>query len=145
MTPGGQRILGHNSLGRKTITRSKSVANTRIIHVFYCNRAMEWINMKRLFSEIFIFLSIPQFMSALLNLMFAWTYHPNVSMYCYKPSMVFKNFDVSTLKDNMDKCICYSSRRFAKFLDKDTCDINGEGIGNKGHVRTMDLNIVQYK
>ena len=145
MTPGEQRILGHNSLGRKTITRSKSSTSTGIIHVFYCNRALEWINMKRFFSEIFIFLSIPQFIPALLNLMFAWTYHPNVSMYCYKPSMVFKNFEVSMLKDNMDECICQSSRRFAKFLDKDTCGEVNMRLGYKGHVRTMDLNIIQHK
>ena len=145
MTPGEQRILGHNSLGRKTITRRKSVANTGIIHVFYCNRALEWINMKRFFSEIFIFLSIPQFVPALMNLMFAWTYHSNVSVYCYKPSMVFKNFEISMLKDNMDDCICQSSRRFAKFLDTDACGNVKEGLGCKGHVRTMDLNIVQHK
>ena len=145
MTSGEQRTLSLNSLGRKTINRGKSKANTGIIHVFYCNRALEWINMKKFFSEIFIFLSIPQFVPALLNLIFAWTYHPNVSVYCYKPSMVFKNFDVSTLEDDKDNCICHSSRRFARFLDKDTSGKNGEGIGNKGHVRTMDLNIVQHK
>ena len=101
--------------------------------------------MKKFFSEIFIFLSIPQYIPALLNLMFAWTYHPNVSTYCYKPSMVFKYFDVSTLKDNMDNCICHTSRRFAKFLDKDTSDNAREGIVGSGHVRTMDLNIIQHK
>jgi hypothetical protein len=101
--------------------------------------------MKIFFSEIFIFLSIPQVVSALLNLMFACTYHPNVSVYCYKPSMVFKNFDVSILKNDMDNCICHSSRRFARFLDKETCGKSGEGLRNKEYVRTMDLNIVQYK
>ena len=92
-----------------------------------------------------MFLSIPQCIPALLNLMFAWTYHPNVSVYCYKPSMVFKNFDVSMLKDNLDNCICHSSRRFARFLDKEAYDMNRGEVGNKGHVRTMDLNIVQHK
>lgn len=63
----------------------------------------------------------------------------------YQPSMVFKYFDVSTLKDNMDSCICLSSSIFGKFLDKDTCDNAREGLESKWHVRTMDLNIIQHK
>ena len=97
--------------------------------------------MKKFFSEIFVFLSLPQYVPALLNLMFAWTYHANVATYCYRPGKVFKLFDFSTMKENMDMCICQSSRRFRNFLDKNTCS-NGT---NTGHVRTMDLNIVQHK
>ena len=59
--------------------------------------------------------------------------------------MVFKYFDVFTLKDNMDRCICQSWRRVGKFLDKDTCDNAREGLESKGHVRTMNLNIIQHK
>ena len=59
--------------------------------------------------------------------------------------MVFKYFDVSALKGNMDNCICHSSRRLSKFLDKEACEKTKEGIENNGHVRTMDLNIVQHK
>ena len=59
--------------------------------------------------------------------------------------MVFKYFDVSTINDSMNNCICHTSKRFAKFLDNDTCKIDREGVGGKGHVRTMDLNIIQHK
>ena len=101
--------------------------------------------MKTFFSEIFMLLSIPQFIPALLNIMFAWTYHPNVSMFCYKPSMVFKNFDISKLSMIKDNCICGSSKRFGKFIDEDTSTCTNEGEGHKGHVRTMDLSIIQHK
>jgi hypothetical protein len=145
LTSGEQRRIEYNSLGRKIIVREKVVNNTGFIHVFYCSRALEWINMKKFFSEIFMLLSIPQFIPALLNIMFAWTYHPNVSVFCYKPSMVFKRFDVSELNMMEDNCICNSSRRFNKFIDKETSTNNQEGKENNGHVRTMDLSIIQHK
>ena len=88
-----------------------------------------------------MFLSLPQYVPALFNLMFAWTYHANMATYCYRPGKVFKNFDVSTMKENLDMCIGKSSRRFHNFLDKNTCS-NGM---DKGHVRTMDLNIILHK
>jgi hypothetical protein len=88
MNAGEQRHLEYNSLGRKIITREKVSNKTGFVHVFYCSRALEWINMKKFFSEIFMFLSIPQFIPALFNIMFAWTYHPNVSMLCQSKVML---------------------------------------------------------
>jgi hypothetical protein len=90
-------------------------------------------------------LSIPQFIPALFNIMFAWTYHPNVSVFCYKPSMVFKRFDVSKLNMMEDNCICNSSRRLSKFIDKEAFTNTNERKDNNGHVRTMDLSIIQHK
>ena len=101
--------------------------------------------MKKFFSEIFMFLSIPQFIPALFNIMFAWTYHPNVSMFCYRPSMVFKKFDVTKLNMEEDNCICHSAKRFSKFIDMDTSTCTNEGKRGCGHVRTMDLSIIQHK
>ena len=43
-----------------------------------------------------------------------------------------------------DTCICQSSRRFNKFIDIDTLGQNNEKRGI-GHVRTMDMSIVQHK
>ena len=92
-----------------------------------------------------MFLSIPQFIPALFNIMFAWTYHPNVSMFCYRPSMVFKKFDIAKLNMVEDNCICQLSKRFSKFIDMDTSTCTNEGKRECGHVRTMDLSIIQHK
>ena len=97
--------------------------------------------MKKFFSEIFMFLSLTQYVPALLNLTFAWTYHANIATYCYRPGKVFKYFDVSTIEKDINNCICQSSRRFRNFLDKNTSSIGMD----KGHVRTMDLNIILHK
>ena len=142
--PGDIRQIKNNSIGRKVITKRKKSEYTGIVHVFYCNRALEWINMKRFFSEIFMLFSIPQVIPALLNIMFAWSYHPNISKYCYKPSMVFKEFEIPEESNLEDMCICRSSKRFYKFLDKETLDEHNEE-NDKGHVRTMDLSIIQHK
>ena len=145
LTTGEQRRLEYNSLGRKIITREKVSNKSGFVHVFYCSRALEWINMKKFFSEIFMFLSLPQFIPALFNIMFAWTYHPNVSMFCYRPSMVFKKFEIAKLNMVEDNCICNSAKRFSKFIDMDTSTCTNEGKREGGHVRTMDLSIIQHK
>ena len=43
---GEQRRLEYNSFGRKIITREKVSNKTGFVHVFYCSRALEWINIK---------------------------------------------------------------------------------------------------
>ena len=112
--------------------------------MFYCNRALEWLNMKRFFSEIFMLFSIPQVIPALLNIMFAWSYHPNMSTYCYRPGMVFKDFEIQDGLNIEDMCICHTSKRFNKFLDIDTMG-EDNGMKERVHVRTMDISIVQHK
>ena len=97
---------------------------------------------EKIFFEIFMFFSIPQVIPALLNIMFAWSYHPNISTHCYKPSKVFREFEFPNCITLEDTCICHSLRRFSKFIDIDTLGQNNEKRGI-GHVRTMD--IVQHK
>ena len=100
--------------------------------------------MKRFFSEIFMFFSIQHVIPDLFNIMFAWSYHPNISTYCYKPSMVFKEFEIPDDMNLEDMCICHTSKRFNKFLDKDTMEENNTTKG-RGHVRTMDISIIQHR
>ena len=101
--------------------------------------------MKRFFSEIFILLSIPQYVPTLFNIMFAWCYHPNMSMFCCRPGMVFKDFEITELMGKEVKCICHSSNRLRKFIDSDAIDNEQESERGKGHVRTMDISIIQHK
>lgn len=46
--------------------------------------------------------------------------------------------------NSQDMSICHSSRRFSKFLDQETSGENNEK-GDRGHVRTMDISIIQHK
>lgn len=101
--------------------------------------------MKKFFAEIFILLSIPQYVPALFNIMFAWCYHPNMSVFCYKPGMVFKDFEIPELMEKEVKCICHSSNRLRKFIDPEAMDNEQVNDTLIGHVRTMDISIIQHK
>ena len=134
------RTVQNNVLGRRFVSRNKNTDRTGIVHVNYCSRAMEWVNMKQLFSEIFTQFSIPHMIPLLLNIMFAWNFCPNVAKFCYRPALVFKDFSVNTLINDSCECICNSSKRLVQFLDTDTMDSNVDGT--KIHVRTMDTKII---
>jgi hypothetical protein len=115
---------------------------TGIIHVHYCSRVLEWVNVKRIFSEVFNHFSIPHFVPLLLNIMFAWNFSPNVSKFCYKPALVFKEFSVESLMSGSYDCICAKSKRLAQFVDLGTMDENNQDP--RAHVRTMDTRIIHH-
>jgi hypothetical protein len=98
--------------------------------------------MKKLFSKMFTHFSIPHVVLILLNLMFAWSFFPNVSRYCYKPAIVFKEFDVSLLINGTYTYLCNKAKRFYKFLNMET--INDEMNSPMAHVRIMDTNIIHH-
>ena len=104
---------------------------------------MEWVNMKQLFAEVFTQFSMPHLVPLLLNIMFAWSFLPNVTKFCYRPASVFKDFNVKTHINDSFQCICNSSKRLMQFLDPDTMD-NSNG-NSKMHVRTMDTSIIHNK
>jgi hypothetical protein len=137
------RVLSHNTLGRQFVAKVKKSECSGIIHVKYCSRALEWVNMKKLFSEVFTHFSIPHVILILLKLMFAWSFFPNVSRYCYKLATVFKEFDVSMLINGSYTCICNKAKRFHDFIDPETMDDN---VANPiAHVRTMDTHIIHHR
>ena len=125
------------------VTRVKKSENSGIIHVRYCSRALEWVNMKKLFSEVFTHFSIPHIIPILLKLMFAWSFFPNVSRYCYRPASVFKEFDVSLLIAGSYACVCDKAKRFHNFIDPETMNDNVDNP--MAHVRTMDTHIIHHR
>ena len=136
------RILSRNILGRQFVSRIKNSDCSRIIHVKYCSRALEWVNMNKLFSKVFTYFSIPHIIPILLKLMFVWNFFPNVSRYYYKPATVFKDFSVLLFINGSYACIYNKAKKFHMFLDPDTIDHNL--INPMAHVRTMDTNIIHH-
>ena len=96
--------------------------------------------MKKLFSEVLTHFSIPHFIPLLLNIMFAWNFLPNVSRFCYKPALVFKEFMVDLHMNGSYDCICASSKRLRPFVDPETIDGNDPRM----HIRTMDTKIIHH-
>ena len=136
------RILRRNVLGRNFVSRNKTMDKTCIIHVHYCSRALEWVNMKGIFPEVFSHFSIPNFIPMLLNIMFAWNFSPNVSKFCYKPALAFKEFSVELLMIWAYDCMCTKSKRLAPFVDPNTMVDNHQDP--RAHVRTMDTRIIHH-
>ena len=124
------------------MSRNKSTDRTGIVNVNYCSRALEWVNMKMLFTDVFTQLSIPHMIPLMLNIMFAWSFMPNVSKFCYRPALVFKEFNVGSLLNGSYQCVCNNSKRLVQFLDPDTIDDTNENP--KMHVRTMDTRIIHH-
>ena len=98
--------------------------------------------MKRIFSEVFIHFFIPHFIPLLLNIMFAWNFSPNVSKFCYKPALVFKEFSVESLMSGSYNCICAKFKRLAQFVDPGTMDDNYHDP--RAHLRTMNTRIIHH-
>ena len=98
--------------------------------------------MKTLFSEVFNHFSVPHLIPLLLNIMFAWSFLPNVSKFCYKPALVFKDFCVNSLMNGSYDCICNNSKRLKQFLDCKTIDDSQKDP--RAHVRTMDTKIIHH-
>ena len=101
--------------------------------------------MEEFFLKIFIFISILRFVHALFNIIFAWCYHPTMSVFYYKPCMIFKKIEISNSWKKKAKCICHSSNRLRKFIYPVAIDNEQEDESLKGYVRTMDLSIIQHK
>jgi hypothetical protein len=59
--------------------------------------------------------------------------------------LALQKFDVFMLNGNEDNCICSSSKRFSMFLDDDTSNNINKWEDDRGHIRTMDLSIIQHK
>ena len=106
---------------------------------------LKWIYMEEFFLKIFIFISILRFVHALFNIIFAWCYHPTMSVFYYKPCMIFKKNWNFKFMEKKAKCICHSSNRLRKFIYPVAIDNEQEDESLKGHVRTMDLSIIQHK
>lgn len=47
------QVLSRNAIGRNFVARVKKSKKYDIIHVKYYIMALEWVNMKKLFSEVF--------------------------------------------------------------------------------------------
>lgn len=98
--------------------------------------------MKKSFLEVFTHFPIPHIIPILLKLMFALSFFPNVSMYCYKHATVFKEFNVSMLINGFYACVCDKAKRFHNFIDPETMDDN---MANPmTHVHTMDTHIIHH-
>lgn len=139
------RIISTDSYGRRSMQRINTRERTGFISIDYTSRALEWINMQKLFQELLIFFHFSHMCSLVENITFAWSYDRNLASVLYKPAAVFKQFSFVHLLSKDDACPCTSSARLRGFCDPLTITETSSFCKPAVHVRTMDINIIQHK
>jgi hypothetical protein len=93
------RIITTDSYGRKTIRRNRTRKQLGFIRMFYYNRVLEWVNIRRLFQEVLMLFHFSHLCPVLQDITFCWSYAEAISATFYKPSAVFKKFSFVHLLD----------------------------------------------
>jgi hypothetical protein len=118
---------------------------TGYIKIHYSSRALEWINVRKLFQDLLIFFQFSHLCSFVENITFAWSYDHNLTSVLYKPAAVFKQFSFFHLLHENETCACTSTARLRSFCDPLTITETSRFCKASIHVRTMNINIIQHK
>jgi len=133
-----------NNYGRLKVKRTSNSKKAGYIKLKYCDRALEWINLRKIFQDLMISFQYDHLCPIIEDIVFAWSYVENLATVLYKPSAVFKQFSFIQLLDEANSCACLSTKRFFKFLDPLTINETSSYARSTAHVRTMDLSIIQH-
>jgi hypothetical protein len=139
------KILATDQLGRKILQRCNQRKPLGFIILTYPSRALEWLNLRNLFTACLKEFHYEHLVPAIDELMFAWRYHSNLSTVFYKPAVVFKNFAFLQLLDPVQECICLKSKRLSSFVDSRTKSEQTSFALAQVHVRTVDIKIIHHK
>lgn len=139
------RVVLPDSYGRQTLRRTNARKPIGYIRIFYHNRALEWVNIRRLFADLFCFFNFSHLCPLIEEITFAWMYADPLASVLYQPAMVFKKFSFIQLLDPTSSCLCTSAKRLIRFCDPQTCHELSSHAPSGLHVRTMDLTIIQHK
>lgn len=132
-----------DAYGRRQLKRIKEKQAVMYLPVFYCSRAMEWINLRQSLREVLSHYNLLDQVN-IDSIAFSWSYDRNLATWFYKPSDVFKHFSFIHLLDPEESCACTSAKRFQSFLDPLTATECSDYSKPMPHVRTMDLRIIQH-
>jgi len=139
------RLLIKDQLGRSALKKLNSRQPIGYIILTYPCRAMEWVNLRQIFSECLTNFDLVHLVPALQDVRFAWKYHDNMATVLYKPAEVFKKFSFVHLLDETNVCMCLRAKRFKSFLDVQTSHELCSAVPSQPHVRTVDTNLIQNR
>ena len=115
-----RRIMTRDQLGRVSIQKYNERKPIGFIILTYPSRALEWICLRRVFSDCLIKFDLEYMVPAIADVMFAWKYHDKLSSSFYRPSEVFKKISFVHLLDETVNCACLHAKRLSRFLDEKT-------------------------
>ena len=136
------RIIVSDNYGRYKIKRINKRKSVGFIKLHYCSRALEWLNLRKIFQQILTFFHFSHLCSIVDDITFAWSYTDNLATVFYKPVVVFKSFSFTDLLDEKMYCACRSTARLKRFLDPLTINESSLFSRNDLHVRSMDMEII---
>jgi hypothetical protein len=138
------RILIKDNYGRTKVEQVASQKRVGFIRILYGNRALEWLNLRKVFKELLVFFQFALLCTSVDNITIAWSYDDNLSTVFYKPSLVFKAFSFIDFLDEDQYCLCTSANRLKNYCDPLTTSELSSYCKASMHVRTMDLSIIQH-
>jgi hypothetical protein len=98
-------VMTTNNYGRKKIIQSDTKRLTGFIRMFYGSRALEWINIRKVFQELLVLFQFAHLCLVVDDITIAWSYGDNLSSVFYRPSVVFKLFLLVDLLDEGQQCM----------------------------------------
>jgi hypothetical protein len=140
-----ERFLTNDAYGRKTIRRNSQQKRLGFIKLFYHNRALEWMNIRRIFQDLLIQFHFSQLYPLLEDITFCWSYVETLASVFYKPATVFKKFSFVHLLDETALCACTTTSRLLRLYDPLMALETSSFAKSSLHVRTMDIGIIQHK
>jgi hypothetical protein len=83
-------ILTYDTYGRWKLQRTKETQDIRYVSLFYCSRALEWVNIQLILSEVLNHFDLSNKVS-LEGIALSWRYDKNLSTRFYKPRKYLKS------------------------------------------------------
>lgn len=114
-----------------------------IILIYLCHD-LKWINLRSIFISCLIKFGYDHLVPSVVDVIFAWCYHNNLTIILYKPAKVFKKFSFVYLMDPMSECSCLKIDKFYKFLSILTKAETLSYAKTQVHVCTTDVSIIQH-
>jgi hypothetical protein len=137
-------VLYTDNYGRNKIHRTNTRKLIGFIKISYTSRALEWINLRKVFQNFLIFFQFSHLCSIVDDITFSWTYTDNLAAVFYKSSTVFKKFSFKDLLDQDGSYACLVAKRLMPFCDPLTSKEGSSFTKAMPHVQTMDMKIIQH-
>jgi hypothetical protein len=125
--------------------RNSNKSHSGFIKMFYSSRALEWINLRKLFLDLLVFFQFSHLCSSVEDLTFVWSYDHTIASVLYRPAAVFKQFSFVHLLHENEQCACMSTSRLRNFCDPLTATETSSFCNPSVHVRTMNMDIIQHR
>jgi hypothetical protein len=119
--------------------RNNNRSHSGFIKMFYSSRALEWINLRKLFLDLLVFFQFSHLCSIVEDLTFVWSYDHTIASVLYRTAAIFKQLSFVHLMHETEQCACTSTSRLKNFCDPLTAIETSSFCKPSVHVRNFVL------